>query len=80
MLGLSEVPKRRRDESLDAAEAVAAACEARHELLVDGPAPPVSKILETMGRDSDGYPLGDEPAAITAFEAARQLLVPMGEA
>lgn len=79
MLGLSEVPKRRRDESFDAAEAVAAACEARRELRLDGPAPPVSEILEAMGRDSDGYPLGDEPAAITAFEAARQLLAPMEE-
>lgn len=80
MLGLSEVSKQRRNESLDAAEAVAAACEARRELLVDGPAPSVPKILEAMGRDGDGYPLGEKPAEDDAFETARQLLAPMEEA
>ncbi|MDQ2072699.1 hypothetical protein RBH20_09145 [Haloarcula sp. H-GB4] len=80
MVGLSEVPNQRRNESLDAAEAVAAACEARRELLIDGPAPSVSEILDAMGRDGDGYPLGEKPAEDDAFETARQLLAPMGEA
>ncbi|NHX41321.1 MULTISPECIES: hypothetical protein [Haloarcula] len=79
MLGLSEVSKQRRNESLDAAEAVAAACEARRELRIDGPAPSVSKILEAMGRDGDGYPLGDKPTEDNAFETARQLLASTGE-
>lgn len=33
-----------------------------------------------MGRDGDGYPLGEKPAEDDAFETARQLLAPMEEA
>ncbi len=74
MLGLSEVSRRTPNDSLDAAEAVATAQQVRHALIQDGPAPSVSRILEEMGRDSGGYPLGDEPKDLSAHQAARQLL------
>jgi len=74
MLGLSEVPRRTTEDSLDAAAALAAAQQARYALSQDGIAPSVSRILEVMGRDSKGYPLGNGPKDLLAHQAACQLL------
>lgn len=61
-------------------EAVAAADEARHELLFDGDAPSRKGILREMGRRPDGSPLPDGPTGLTAGEAARKILRGEGSA
>lgn len=61
--------------SEEAHHAVAAAAEARTELMIDGPAPSTEAILREMGRDSNGVavdPDADDPHE--AGEAARRLL------
>jgi len=60
--------------TIEESEAVAAAQQARYELLRDGPAPSVEAILREMGRDADGRALEDGPTNVTASEAARRLL------
>lgn len=65
----------RRTTSFEAAEAVAAAHEARAELARDGIAPSTEAILREMGHAPNGEPLEDGPDEwIPASTAARRAL------
>lgn len=63
------------EEDVLAAERVAEAKQARHELAQDGAAPSVDAILAEMGRDTEGYKTGDGPDEfVAATDAAIRAL------
>lgn len=63
------------DPDEEAHFAVAAACEARSELLVDGKAPSKDRILRAMGRNPDGTPISPDPEpAHRAGQVARRIM------
>jgi hypothetical protein len=75
-MSLGNDPRRVTSEAdVEAAEAVAAACQERHELALDGPAPSVEAILREMGRGPDGYEVAEGPDEwVPASVAGRRAL------
>lgn len=70
MTGFGTPSPHSREDEIEAAEAVAAARQERHELGRDGPAPSVEAILREMGRGPDGF----------SIEAGPDEWVPVSEA
>lgn len=70
----------RRTVSIEEAEALAAASEARGELRRDGPAPSAEAILRELGRDTDGRPIDgvETLPPHRASEAARRAMADGG--
>jgi hypothetical protein len=75
-MSLGNDPRRVTSEAdVEAAEAVAAARQERHELARGGSAPSVEAILREMGRDADGYEVAEGPDEwVSASEAGRRAL------